>query len=730
MLKRFLLVALLIGAATAANAQILVGGDGTGGGAGCSLANPTATIGASAVNGVAITCMRSDASPPLPSTLPALSGINLTALNASNLGSGTVATARGGFGTDVSAVTGIALWATGTPTFTATTGSGNVVRATSPTLVTPNLGTPTAITLTSGTGLPISTGVSGLGTGVAAALAIAKDTSGGVCTVGGGGCAGGGVSVTAGTPNVVINPTPGTGTFTVSLTNALRANTTTSDTIVSGDAGKTYTTSNASAQAITLPTVGTSGFGSGFAFNFSVIGAGTGTITSASNIDGLGNIPATTGQGGSIYSDGTTFHAIMGMPQLAADAVLMNASAATRYPFAAAVNNCSTALTYSTSTHSFGCSGGGSGTVTTLTAGTNITFSSGATCTTTCTINASGSLTAAYTLTASGNVSGTPSTAGLGLVLSTATFTDNNTAGSGTAAFFPVHTIAIPTIAATNTSVTTTYTPTLTIDGAPTCGTNETCTAKGALYLKAGNLDFGTAGQKLQMFNLGTPGATNREVASIGYISNVFTIRADKNGTGANDDISIISPNNMLIDGGTGINFAYGGTNKVTLGSSYFAQSSFSAWLLQNNCTTTNATPCIIPNSNGGGITNSGLGGGTDGSVSLDVLGVEVLRAGVNKKLQFTGSTATAASNSVAATCTDHCNDIAGRFTVGATPNASLVVTFGGGSWSTAPVCTAQDETASASMPVGTVSTTAVTFTKASTLTASDKVSYLCVGTL
>ncbi len=51
------------------------------------------------------------------------------------------------------------------------TGSGNVVRATSPTLVTPALGTPSAGVLTSCTGLPISTGVTGLGSGVATALA-------------------------------------------------------------------------------------------------------------------------------------------------------------------------------------------------------------------------------------------------------------------------------------------------------------------------------------------------------------------------------------------------------------------------------------------------------------------------------------------------------------------------------------------------------------------------------
>ena len=56
------------------------------------------------------------------------------------------------------------------------TGSGSLVFGTSPTitsatLVTPALGTPTSGTLTNATGLPIATGVSGLGTGVATFLA-------------------------------------------------------------------------------------------------------------------------------------------------------------------------------------------------------------------------------------------------------------------------------------------------------------------------------------------------------------------------------------------------------------------------------------------------------------------------------------------------------------------------------------------------------------------------------
>lgn len=42
------------------------------------------------------------------------------------------------------------------------TGTGSAVFATSPTLTTPNLGTPSAVTLTNGTGLPLTTGVTGV----------------------------------------------------------------------------------------------------------------------------------------------------------------------------------------------------------------------------------------------------------------------------------------------------------------------------------------------------------------------------------------------------------------------------------------------------------------------------------------------------------------------------------------------------------------------------------------
>jgi hypothetical protein len=57
------------------------------------------------------------------------------------------------------------------------TTSTNIVFSTSPTLVTPNLGTPASATLTNATGLPISSGVSGLGTGVATVLGTPTSTN-------------------------------------------------------------------------------------------------------------------------------------------------------------------------------------------------------------------------------------------------------------------------------------------------------------------------------------------------------------------------------------------------------------------------------------------------------------------------------------------------------------------------------------------------------------------------
>ena len=67
-------------------------------------------------------------------------------------------------------ITGTLPVANGGTGVTSSTGTGSVVLSNSPTLVTPALGTPASGVATNLTGLPISTGVSGLGTGVATFL--------------------------------------------------------------------------------------------------------------------------------------------------------------------------------------------------------------------------------------------------------------------------------------------------------------------------------------------------------------------------------------------------------------------------------------------------------------------------------------------------------------------------------------------------------------------------------
>lgn len=67
--------------------------------------------------------------------------------------------------------TSLSPWASKTPPAGTVVGDSDTQTLSNKTLVAPNLGTPTAVVLTNGTGLPITTGISGLGAGCATWLA-------------------------------------------------------------------------------------------------------------------------------------------------------------------------------------------------------------------------------------------------------------------------------------------------------------------------------------------------------------------------------------------------------------------------------------------------------------------------------------------------------------------------------------------------------------------------------
>ena len=143
-----------------------------------------------------------------------------------------------------------------------TTGTGDVVLSTSPTLITPALGTPSSATLTNATGLPISTGVSGLGTGVATALAVAVGSAGAPVVNGGalGTPSSGtltnatGLPLSTGVTGTLPVGNGGTGATSLTVNNVILGNGTSPVQVVAPGSSGNVLTSNGTTWQSTAPT--------------------------------------------------------------------------------------------------------------------------------------------------------------------------------------------------------------------------------------------------------------------------------------------------------------------------------------------------------------------------------------------------------------------------------------------------------------------------------------------
>lgn len=352
-----------------------------------------------------------------------------------------------------------------------------------------------------------------------------------------------------------------------------------------------------------------------------------------------------------------------------------------------------------------------------------------------------------------GNNSGTPAATGSLLRLALSTFTDNATAGSGTATNYTGGSIGLLTLAATNSTVTTTNAVSLLVNGPVAAGTNETISNSfGIRVLTAAVNPTGTVTTAFGLSVAAPTGAGSNYAA-------VFT--------GGNVGIGTSAPAAVLDVAGTIVARTYlqsGGTSGGLDGRLYaitsggttntFLPAVGSSYILGGSVGIGITSPSVKLQADGGNATATYAkftAGTTTGVTATDGFSVGVSSAGVAELRQYENLDMTIYTNNTlrmtvnaaghlvfsgtAPSITANCgtspsiagNDIVGRITVGTGGTATnCTITFAA-AYGTAPVCIVGDETTSLLL-TGVSSTTTLSITAGTPLGAADKLVYQCEG--
>lgn len=360
----------------------------------------------------------------------------------------------------------------------ATTGTGNVVRATGPTLSAPILGTPASGTLTNCTGLSLTTGVTGtlpaanggtgitsLGTGVATWLATPSSANLAAAVTGE---TGSGALVFATSPTLVT-PALGAATAT-SLVASGNAAAVTGQTLTGG---ATVIASHGADASATRQLI--AGYGAGTLLDFRRANGTAASPTALALNNTIGALTAS-GYGASAYST-----AVRAQFTMYAAEAWTNSAQGTFMAF-------------------------------------TITPAGGTSTTEVGRIETNGRLEMGNAVNLNGPALTTTAPADL-YIRSGNTYVDNTTAASGTVTHGTVSSFGAKGIAAANASVTYTNASTIYVHGAPGAGSNVTISNPWAVYVAGGNSYFSAN----VGFNTASFGASSNGVIGIGNAAAIPT---------------------------------------------------------------------------------------------------------------------------------------------------------------------------------------------------------------